>query len=352
MITRSKFTTLGLAAALVTTLAGTTLSAQPDRGDLPGRPGDQPAERGQPEADRPLQQQISPERFRERLVDLQAQLQESSERLAGAIATLDNGGSVEDVVEQLGGPLRVRRLAEMWSQWGRAGSGLGNRGGDRPGMRMGGGPGGPPGMDGPADEGAEGHPWATRQATPDEVLAFLREHAPTLAERLGQLREDDPQRAEGMLMRIEPRVSEVLSAQEHDPELGELMARDFTLGIRFIDAARQYMKARATGDSAAVEDAKSALRELAGEQVDLRLARREHELKMLVQRIKSMQDEVEQQRNDREKLIDDMVEQVGQGRFRGGPDGDRPGRGGPPEGPGRRERHGAGGNGGGESGGG
>ena len=38
--------------------------------------------------------------------------------------------------------------------------------------------------------------------------------------------------------------------------------------------------------------------------------------------------------------LDDMVEQIGKGRFR--PDGDRPGRGGPPDGDRRRERRGSG----------
>ena len=333
---------LGVAGVAVM-LAGTTLCAQPQRGSADRQP-EPPAERGQPEADRPIAQMIEPERLRERLADLLGQMEDSADRLRTAITTLDEGGSVEDVVEQLGGPLRVRRLAEMWGQWGRAGLGpMGEGPMDRPGGgRNGAGPGGPPGA---GDPGQGDRPWMSREATPDEVLVFLHSHAPMLAERITQLRADDSPRAEAMLMRIAPRVAEVLSAREHDPELADILEQDFGLGMKFVDAAGHYYRAKASGDEAASEEARVALRELAGQQVDLRLARREHELKMLVRRLEAMQGEIDQQRQDREQLIDEMVEQAGERGFRGGPGEDRPGRAGPPDGSGRRERRGGGGEG-------
>ncbi|MCC7388172.1 MAG: hypothetical protein IT431_05330 [Phycisphaerales bacterium] len=333
---------LGVAGVAVM-LAGTTLCAQPQRG-RPDRQPEPPAERGQPEADRPIAQMIEPERLRERLADLLGQMEGSADRLRTAITTLDEGGSVDEVVEQLGGPLRVRRLAEMWGQWGRAGLGpMGEGAMDRQGEGRGGaGPGGPPGA---GDPGQGERPWMSREATPDEVLEFLHSHAPMLAERISELRADDSPRAEAMLMRIAPRVAEVLSAREHDPELADLLERDFGLGMRFVDATGHYLRAKASGDEAASEEARAALRELAGQQVDLRLARREHELKMLVRRLEAMQGEIDRQRQDREQLIDEMVEQAGERGFRGGPGEERPGRAGPPDGSGRRERRGGGGEG-------
>lgn len=326
-------------AALTVLLAGTTVRAQPQRG-RPDRQPEPPTERGQPEVDRPFAQQIGPERFRERLAGLLEQLDGSAEHLRAAIATLDEGGTIEEVVEQLGGPLRVRRMAEMWGQWGRTGDGPM---GDRPGIGRGG-VGGPPGG-GQFDGSPEDQPWLGREATPEEVLEFLHENAPALGDRIAQLGDEDSPRAEAMLMRIAPRVSEVLAAREHDPELADLLTRDFGLGMRFVEAAGRYSRARLSGDDEAVTETRAALRELAGQQVDLRLARREHELKMLVRRLEAMQGEIDQQRADRETLIDQMVEQAGQRGFRGGPGGERPGRGGPPDGAGRRERRGGGGDG-------
>lgn len=331
-----RWTTLGRAAAIVLIVSGGTALAQPER--RPDQaPGDRPPDRlVQPEGEGPEGLQLSPERFRARLASLLEQLDASAVRLRGAIEILDGGGSVEDVIEQLGGPIRARRLAEMWGQWG----GPGERSmPDRPGAGPGAGQGADGGWQGEATRG----PWEAREVGVEEIMTFLGEHAPEIAERLRQLREEeqaggeDPRRAEGFILRFSSRVSEILAAREHDPELAELLTRDFRLGMRLLDVGRRYAQLLGAGEAEQAEKARAELRELAAAQVDLKLERREHEIAMLGKRLEELQGEVEDQRTNREQLIDELVEQAGRGRFRGGPGGDRRG---PPEGGGRRDRRG------------
>jgi hypothetical protein len=299
--------------------AQTDLRPDPAPGSRPGDRQAQPGGEGQ--GGPPL----SPERFRARLASLLEQLDGSAAKLRGAIETLDGGGSVEDVIEQLGGPIRARRLAELWGLWG--------------------GPGESPTPDRPVGEGGwpegSGHgPWETADVGAEEILAFMREHAPELGQRLGQLREEDPQMAERFLLRFSPRVSEIVAARAHDPELAELLTRDFRLNMRLLDVGNRYARTLAAGEAEQADQAKTELRELAAALVDLRHERRMHEIAMLDKRLEDLRAEVAEQRASREQLIGEMVEQAGRGRFRGGP-GERGGdRRGPPEGAGRRDRRG------------
>jgi len=292
------------------------VAAQPDRRPGP-KPGDRAAQRERPQHEHPprdrAQRSIDtqPEVFRARLASMLEQLEASTERLRGAIETLDAGGSVDEAIQKLGGPMRARRLAEMWTQWGRPGGE-----GDRP-IR--------PGADTRPPQRSPGNgmanqargPWDARDVSSEEILAFLHEHAPQLAARLDRLRQDDPQRVESFIARLRPRVAEILSTRAHDPELAELLVRDFRVGMLVSDVGGGYARALAAGEEERAAELREELRTLAAEQVDLRLARREHEIARLLRRLESLQAEVEAQRNTREQLIDEIIERAGRARPRG-----------------------------------
>lgn len=328
---------IGTVAFVVSVLLLTTAAmAQRDRRET--KPTDRPAPRENAQRERPLRDraqrgtdtQPEVEQLRVRLASMLEQLDASTERLRGAIETLDAGGSIDDAIQRLGGPMRARRLAEMWTQWGRPGEG------DRP-LRQGAdsrfpqrGPG-----NGVIDQPRG--PWGARDVSPEEIFVFLREHAPQLAERLERLGKNDPRRVESFLTRLRPRISEILLTRAHDPELAELLARDFRVGMLVSEVGGGYARALAAGEEERAAGLRAELRELAAEQVDLRLARREHEIARLVGRLASLQAEVEAQREKREKLIDEVIERAGQSRPRGAAS-DRPGRGSPSERPERGRR--------------
>ncbi len=314
-----KFGRVALAAAIL--LMASASAAQPDRRRGDAKPTDRAAQRERPqrETDRRTDTQPEADRFRARLASMLEQLDASAEHLRGAIETLDADGSVDDAIEQLGCPMRVRRMAEMWAQWRRPGE-----------------------LDRPVRDGADGRPmqrgfgggpsdqprgpWGARSASPEEILAFLREQAPQLAKRLDALRKDDQHRADGILGRLGPRISEILLTRAHDAELADLLTQDFHIGMQVSEVGGLYARALAAGEDERAAALKDELRTLAAQQVDLRLARREHEISRFVARLESLQGEVEAQRGKREQLIDEVIERAGQGRFRG-PPGDRPGRG-------------------------
>lgn len=258
---------------------------------------DATADAARPEAKREHRDaQMSPERVRERLGSLLVRLEDATERIRSAIGILDEGGTVEDAIESLGGPMRARRLAEFWGGW----------------------------LDGGEEESGSRRPfadrWRQRQAGDDEaVFPFLREHAPEMAARMDELREQDPERAEMLAGRLRSRVAEVIAARARDPELGELATREFRVTMELMDVGRRFARADATGHESAAE-LETQVRGLAAEQVDLRLARRELEISRLAEQLEALRAEVETQRGQRDGYIDEIVERTRKMDERGGPD--------------------------------
>lgn len=259
--------------------------------------------------------EINPERLRARLSSLLEEMQGATARLESAIETLDNGGSAQDAIETLGGSQRVRRLADFWGQWARPApqADQGEQHGRRPGIE-------PPEGERPfVDRGPE--PFA--EVTAEDVRAFLDSHAPEFAARIEELAKQDPRRAEMFRNRLRPRVGEILMALRRDPEFGELLAQEFRVNMDLLDAGRRYARLVAA-DHPDAEQAREALRALAGEQVDLRLKRREHEIHLLTAQLEELQADVDQQRANRDTYIDEIVERAGVVSGPGPEGGERP----------------------------
>ena len=245
---------------------------------------------------------FNPERLRTRLATLLEELDSSATRIRSAVETLDNGGTAAEAMEAMGGPSRVRRLAEFWGQWSRGSQtdGRGERFNPDRGPRT-----------AQGERGLDRAPAPGDDVSAAELAAFLESHAPEFAARLDALREQDDRRAEFFANRLRPRIGEILAAQRQDPELGELLTREFRVNMELLDAGRRYARALASGDSS-LDEAREELRALAGEQVDLRLARREHEIRALASQIESLQADVDQQREKREQYIEQIIERSGQ----------------------------------------
>lgn len=296
-------TTIGLLMACLCLLLARPACAQPE--ERP--PARQPQER----------LEISPERLRARLASLLEEIDASRARLNEAIETLDNGGTSDEAMQVLGGSARVRRMAEFWGQWARGGP-EGRPGADRVARNNANGR-------NPERGGADRGPGPNDDVPVEDVSAFLESHAPEFAARLRQLRDEDPRRAEVLRNRLRPRVGEILAAMRMDPELGELLTREFRVSMEMLDVSRRYAQMLAASDPN-LDEVRAELRSLAAEHVELRLARRDHEIKVLAARIDELQAEVDEQRANREVFIEQIVERAGR---MGVPEGDRPGRRGP-----------------------
>ncbi len=246
---------------------------------------------------------ISPARLRARLASLLEELEANTTTIRGVIETLDAGGSAEDAIQALGGPARVRRLAEFWGQWSRFSQNEGRDG--RPGaaQRL---------RNAPAERGTDRGPGGDRgtDISAERVSAFLAEHAPKLAAKIRELRAQDPHRAEFFEKRLRPRVAEILIARQRDPELGDLLTREFRVSMELVDAGRRYARMVAARHEG-LDEAREKLRTLAAAQVDLRLARRERDIRQLAARLEALQAEVDVQRENRDRHIDEIVERAG-----------------------------------------
>lgn|GEM_PF-3003994 len=304
---------LGLAACLASLASG-----QAD-GERPPPP---PPQQTHADGEQPFD--FNPERLRTRLATLLEELEGSTTRIRSAVETLDNGGTAAEAMDAMGGASRVRRLAEFWGQWSRGSQtdGRGERFNPDRGPRS-----------TQSERGLDRAPAPGDDVSAAELAAFLESHAPEFAARLDALREQDDRRAEFFANRLRPRIGEILAAQRQDPELGELLIREFRVNMELLDAGRRYARALASGEPS-LDEAREKLRALAGEQVDLRLARREHEIRALASQIESLQADVDQQREKREQYIEQIIERSGQwgesersgGPDRRGPRDGRPGR--------------------------
>ncbi len=273
--------TLALAAALAPLLNPVWAGAQ---GEPPPPPPDAPAQ-GEEDA----------AHLRARLTGILEHLESSAAKVRAAIARIDEGAGVDEAVEELGGPLMVRRFADVWERWNvvRADT-----------WRA------PPGP------GERWQPEPPRRYETEEVIAFLREHAPELTERIEAVRSENPRGAEGYLERLTPRISEILSAREHDPRLAEILTREFQVWMKLLEAAGGYAKAKRDGDSERADRAQADIRALAAEQVDLRLDRRKHEVAVLGERVDALRGDIERQQDEREQLIEELVERMTSERWR------------------------------------
>jgi hypothetical protein len=252
----------------------------------PPQPESQPE--SQPEQDQATSADAA--NLRARLTRILEHLEGTSATVRTAIEKIDAGGSAAEAIDELGGPMLVRQLSQDWERWHRA------RVERRP----------PQAAHPETSPPPDGPP----QADLRRVMAFLEEHAPEFAARMAEVRTGSPRRAEVLLGRLGPRVAEILATRERDPALAEIMTREFKVSMELLEVGGQVARARRGGDDARLEELRPALARLAAEQVELRLQRREHEISVLAERIASLREELEQQREEREALIDEVVERA------------------------------------------
>jgi hypothetical protein len=300
-----------LAASAALVLVG-TVWAQPERRQdrVPdqGRGAGQPV---QPEAaaqDRPPREAppVDRDKLKEELTRRLEETKRTQARLEQALARLNDGGDPADIRrETMPGRFRdrLRRAARD----------------DAPGLdrpldpqenRARGEPGPlPRGPQGPKGAG----PMNDRKLTPDDrdrMLKFLDEHMPRIGKRFHEALKDNPQIAEGLLGRLAPKFRELEATQHSQPELFKLRVDDMRAAITLQEAARMW-RPKLRGKDATDDDrraAREALTVAISEQFDARLALREHELKMLEDRIGEARREIDEMHTNRDKRIDDEVD--------------------------------------------
>jgi|GEM_PF-3116012 len=272
--------------------------AQPERGGSPAQRGEQGRQRGEP--DRPRGEPRNPRdgfapdrdappgfdgRFmRQRIQDELERSRRDTERYERALRRLDEGDAPP----------------EVWRQ-----------------MR----------------EQRDEHP-VIREITDDDrarVIAYLREHAPQMGERLAAAAKDHPRGADFIIGRVLAQLHEIDRLRAEDPEMGEVRESALHVGLQMRQAVMRLHSSRHDGDEAGETEAENTLRGLIGEQFDLDGRARESEIRRLSEELDRMRAEHEQRLAQRDQIIEEQLEKVKNDPHPGGPpgrgpDGDRPGR--------------------------
>ncbi len=241
---------------------------------------------------------------------LQRRLEETrkaEERIARALEQLEAGAPVEEVRGIAEGPWRGRRGPD-----GRPDGPPPD--GPPPGRPP---PGGPP-PDGRPPEGPADRP---------ALMAFLREHAPEIADRLEGMRSRNPEEFERVMSRMGARVREVMA--ERDPGLREARLDEFRHGPKVFEASRRLVDLiRAGAPEEQIDAARAQVRALLGEQFDLRLERHRAEIGALEERLTRIRREADEYRSRRDEIIAQGMDRI-ERRARetpGDPAGPRDGR--------------------------
>lgn len=151
-------------------------------------------------------------------------------------------------------------------------------------------------------------------------MGAIERDLPDFAARVKEVRDKHPQLADRMFQRLAPRVRDILSVREQDPELFKLRLEELKGGLTVLECIHAYRQAMLLDDHAADTPAKrteaeKALRDAVAVTFDQRLKLDEHEATRVSDRLNDIRAEIEKKRTDKEKAVDDIVKRIGRGEM-------------------------------------
>jgi len=299
-------------AALVTVASCVGLSAN-------AQPSTPPVEqRKPPVADGELNQDSPPPpsatSLRERLATRLGEMVRMQERVKQAIARLDAGDPVTDVMRDFG-PLTRQIL----------------RGGEMGGRREGG-----EGFEGRGEEFLDGNRRNPNgggrggaMLSPEErvqVLAVIKEHSPELAKQIETLEANPGPTGRAMAGRLWHRLRDVVANRERSPELFKIKLHEIENGGRLIQAVRIFRESKSSLESTAeaTSKAEAKVRELLLEQYEIKARMRAIEIDELTKRLESMRLVLNSKQGDKAQIVAEMFDNLMREDARGAGKANRP----------------------------
>ena len=166
------------------------------------------------------------------------------------------------------------------------------------------------GADGRGPEGREGRESdrVLTDAERESMMTFAREKLPRMAQRIEQLRQSDPELADRIMLRLAPRVREVLATR--DTELAALRLEDLQTGAEVLDQVRLLREAMKAQDAAATESAKSELKAALEAQFDAKIKLQQHEVTLLNKRVDALRADIEKRQAAKGEFVDKLLERM------------------------------------------
>ncbi len=137
-----------------------------------------------------------------------------------------------------------------------------------------------------------------------ELLAFMREHFPVMADELEEVRESRPQQHERRLVRFAPEMRRLMELMDTDPQRGELMIQERKLEMRVRQLSRRHRVAK---DERVREELERDVRGLVEELFSVRVRRRELEIRAMEYRMDELKSKLSEMIHRREKIIDRQI---------------------------------------------
>ena len=141
----------------------------------------------------------------------------------------------------------------------------------------------------------------------ERAMQVLKDINPEAAERLEQLWERSPQRAQGMLHRFGPRIYELLRLKESDPELYKWSVKDMKIGLACDKLARQYREATKAGDKDRIKEIRTQIADQVEEHFEVRQKMGEVKLERLERRLAEARKRLEKRAATRDDLIEKRI---------------------------------------------
>jgi hypothetical protein len=137
-----------------------------------------------------------------------------------------------------------------------------------------------------------------------EVMAFAKENAPELYERVAALQKQDPQRA-ALLMDELYRLYN--HAKDYPPEVRRPILEKQRLNVAIYRQLRQYRQADSDKQR---EDAKNQIQQLLGAQFDADQVIRDYDIKRLARQLDDLKAQLEQHKQNRAGIIGDRLNRL------------------------------------------
>ncbi len=293
----------------------------------------------------PGERELDGAALRERLVRQRQDLVRAQTLMDEAIARLDKGEPIADLLRELAalrmGPRGGGPGGRREGGAGREGPGGDDRMGEEPRDGFRDGP-----RDGPREQLREGRPDGgddllmdirpgdtLSDAQRERIMGFLKENAPRFAAKIEDLQNVDPKTADRLFVRMAPRIREAMAVRRRDPELFELRLDEIRGGFAVIEAVKAYRDAKSSpenGREARVAQAEAAAREALIAQFEQRRALEAHEITTMGTRLEERRRDFDSRGTERDAIIERLITRLREnkplpdGPPRRGPEG-RPG---------------------------
>ncbi len=143
------------------------------------------------------------------------------------------------------------------------------------------------------------------------MLSLIEETNPEMHARLIELRENNPERFARAMRRAAPRLKELATLREHDPEAFELRRRELQISREIFQLLRRVAGA-APDDLTAdmLEDIQNRLEVLLAQQFEIRIQLGQRHIERLEERLEKLRAEINNRLERRDQLIDDRAAEL------------------------------------------